>query len=112
MSKWGLTYKGTEVLFPEDWNHVVDALQELDGRTPVRVGAGLGTWSGDGTTTTFVVTHNWGEMPTVAFVQPASADAVGDFYVTLDENTLKIVYKTAPPSGTDNVKLYYIIMKF
>jgi len=112
MSRWGISYKSTEVLFPEDWNNVVDALEELDGRTPIRVDAGVGTWSGDGTTNTFIVAHNWGEMPTVAFVQPASPDAVGNFYVQLNENELRIIYKTPPPAGTNNIVLHWIIMKF
>lgn len=29
MSHWGLTYKTFEVLWPEEWNKVVDALDEL-----------------------------------------------------------------------------------
>jgi len=32
MSKWGLKYKGVEILTPEEWNKVVDALEELDSR--------------------------------------------------------------------------------
>jgi len=111
MSRWGLSFKGSEVLFPEDWNRVVEALEELDDRTPIRMNAGTGVWSGDGLSNTFIVAHNWGEKPTVAFVQPASLDAVGNFYVELTENELKIIYKTPPPSGTDNIVLHYLIMK-
>jgi len=29
MSKWGLKHKGVEILTPEEWNTVVDALDEL-----------------------------------------------------------------------------------
>jgi len=32
MSKWGLRHKGVEILTPEEWNKVVDALEELNSR--------------------------------------------------------------------------------
>jgi len=112
MSKWGVTYKGTEILFPEDWNNVADALNELDERTPIRVSAGVGVWSGDGTTTTFVIAHNWGEVPTVAFTEANTPDASGVRHVELTENELRVVYENPPPAGTNNVVLFWIIMKF
>jgi len=40
MAKWGLAYKGTEILSPEEWNRVVDALDELDKRAPLGIKGG------------------------------------------------------------------------
>jgi len=57
MSRWNLVYKGVEILTPEEWNRVVDALEELDKRSPLEFKGGLATFTGDGTTTTFTITH-------------------------------------------------------
>lgn len=111
MSRWGIAYKGAEVLTPEEWNRVVDALQELDGRAPLRIYSNIATFSGDGTTKDFGITHNWGEVPTAVFVTPASPDASGSFWVEVDATNLIVHYNTAPPSGTDNVKFFYILLK-
>jgi parallel beta-helix repeat protein len=35
MSHWGLTYKGVEIVTPEEWNKLIDALDELYERTAV-----------------------------------------------------------------------------
>ena len=111
MSTWGLYYKGPEVLTPEEWNKLVDALQDLDGRAPLKRNGGLATFSGDGTTKDFGVAHNWGEVPTAVFVTPASPDASGSFWVEVDATNLIVHYNTAPPSGTNNVKFFYILLK-
>jgi len=60
MSKWGLTHKGTEILTPDEWNTVVDALEDLDKR----IKCGLYETTGDGTKTQFQIEHELGETPT------------------------------------------------
>ena len=39
-----------------------------------------------------------------SIVTPITADAASDFYVTTDDTNIYINYKSAPPSGTDNLK--------
>ncbi|RLF78872.1 hypothetical protein DRN38_06665, partial [Thermococci archaeon] len=67
--------------------------------------SGTATFSGDGTTTQFSIAHGLVKAPSKVLVTPMSADAAGDFYVTADDTYIYINYSTAPPSGTDNVKV-------
>ncbi len=69
--------------------------------------SGTATFSGDGTTTQFKIAHGLVKTPSKVKVTPASADAAGDFYVTVDTTYIYVNYLTAPPSGTDNVVLYW-----
>ena len=69
--------------------------------------SGKATFSGDGTTTTFTIAHGLVSTPSSVRVTPCSADASGDFYVTADATNITVTYGTAPPSGTDNVCLYW-----
>lgn len=110
MSKWGLTYKGTEPLTPEEWNLVVDALEELDKRVS-NIKAGLASFSGDGSTVDFVIEHKLGEEPTLVLIGDGSEDAIGEKWWEADENNVTIHYSNPPPEGTDNVKLWYLIIK-
>jgi hypothetical protein len=110
MAKWGLGYKGTEVLTPEEWNLVVDALNELDGRIK-KVMGGMGVWSGNGISTVFEFTHNFGEIPTVVLIGEASNDAMGNKWWEADETKVTIYFSSPPPSGTNNVRLWYLVMK-
>jgi len=63
------------------------------------------TFSGDGTTTQFSIAHGLVSAPQKVLVTPMTADAASDFYVTADDTNIYINYKSAPPSGTDNLKL-------
>ena len=67
--------------------------------------SGTATFSGDGSTTQFKIEHGLASTPSKVLVTPMTADAAGDFYVTADDTYIYINYKTAPPSGTDNVKV-------
>mgnify|MGYP000619078828 CR=1 FL=1 len=67
--------------------------------------SGTATFSGDGSTTQFSITHCLVSTPTKVQVTAMSEDASGDFYVTADATYIYVNYKTAPPSGTDNIKL-------
>ena len=66
---------------------------------------GTATFNGDGTTTSFNISHGLVSTPSTYVVSPASADAKGEFYVTADSTYITVNYTSAPPSGTDNVKL-------
>jgi len=66
--------------------------------------SGTATFSGDGTTTQFSIAHGLVSAPTKVQVTPMTADAAADFYVTADNTNIYINYKSAPPSGTDNLK--------
>ena len=67
--------------------------------------SGTATFSGDGSTTQFSIEHGLVSTPNKVQVTAMSSDAAGDFYVTADATYIYVNYKTAPPSGTDNVKL-------
>jgi len=67
--------------------------------------SGTATFSGDGSTTQFSIEHGLVSTPSKVQVTPMSSDAAGDFYVTADDTYIYINYSTAPPSGTDNVKV-------
>ncbi|MEM3145534.1 MAG: hypothetical protein QW332_06070 [Thermoproteota archaeon] len=110
MSKWGLTHKGTEPLTPEEWNLVVDALEELDKRVS-KIRVGLAVWSGDGSTIDFVIEHDLGEEPTTVLIGEGSEDAIGDKWWEANETNVIIHFQNPPPEGTDNVKLWYLILK-
>jgi hypothetical protein len=111
MSWIGLRYKGVEILTPEEWNLVVDALNELNTRAFKKLQLGTAVFSGDGETKDFNISHNFGEAPDFAVAFPASPDAVGDMWGEATDTVFTIHYVTAPPSGTDNVKLFYMIVK-
>lgn len=67
-------------------------------------GKGSDTQSGDGTTTTFTVSHGLGSTPAQVVVTPTSAAADGAHYVTNKTSTsFDIVYATAPATGTSNL---------
>jgi len=62
-------------------------------------------FSGDGTTTQFKVEHSLSSIPSKIIVTPLSADAKDFAYATADDTYIYFNFSTAPPSGTDNVKL-------
>ena len=66
---------------------------------------GVATFSGNGTATQFTIPHGLVSTPNVAIVTPASANASGAFYITVDATNIYVNYTTAPPAGTNNVVL-------
>lgn len=105
------------------WVQVVDLTHRNDTTNPHSVTAaqasavaladvedGGASFSGDGTTTTFTVSHGLGSAPNVAFVQATSLDARDNSPAQVTNKTstgFDVVFATAPPSGTDNVTLDY-----
>jgi len=67
--------------------------------------SGTATFSGDGSTTQFSIAHDLISEPSKVQVTPMTEDAAGDFYVTKDATNIYVNYLSAPPSGSNNVKL-------
>lgn len=75
---------------------------------------GLATFNGDGSGTTFAIAHTLGVVANYWNVTPASSGATGDYYVInsgagVYPSGIQIIYKTAPPSGTNNVVLSWSV---
>jgi len=62
-------------------------------------------WSGDGTQKWVIWAHGLAGIPTTVTVTPGSLDATGPFFVEFDATNITVKYTTAPPAGTNNVKL-------
>jgi len=69
---------------------------------------GLAQFSGNGSGTTFLITHNLGTAPTKFTAIPNSLDAMGDYRVESSGNTLSVIYTTARPSGTSNISISWM----
>lgn len=74
--------------------------------------SGSSTFSGDGTITTFTVAHGAGYTPAQVLVTATSADAAANYYITNKTSTgFDVVFITAPPAGTGNIKLDWVVKK-
>jgi hypothetical protein len=113
VSRWNLYYKtALELVEPEEWCRLIDALNELDSRCPIEIKGGMATFSGDGSTIVFNIAHGLTTTPTVAFVQKAIANLPDIDYIEVDTTYIKVYFKSPPPAGTDNIKLFYLAMRF
>jgi hypothetical protein len=105
---------------PNNWNVITSAFDNFSNVTLLSNGAysynntvllvrngGTATFSGNGSTTQFTIAHGLATTPSKVIVVPQSADAVGSFYVTADSTYIYVNYITAPPSGTNNVVLWW-----
>jgi len=70
-----------------------------------RRNSGKAVFSGDGVTRQFRIPHNLVSTPSKVLVTPASENAVGQFYVTADDEYIYVNYTTPPPTGTNNIIL-------
>jgi len=61
--------------------------------------------SGNGSTTTFNIAHGLGSTPYMAFVQCSTHS--NTFTFSYDATNITVVFGTAPPSGTNNVKFQW-----
>jgi hypothetical protein len=66
---------------------------------------GVAVFSGDGTTTQFTIPHGLYTAPRIVSVTPGSS--LPQFYVSVDNTNIYVNFASAPPSGTDNIKLYW-----
>lgn len=69
---------------------------------------GMSTFSGTGSKV-FTIAHGATFTPTVALIQALSADATGNPVVTVDATNITITYPFAPPSGSSNVIIGWIV---
>ncbi len=83
----------------------VSAATFVDLRGPVA--GGSETQDGDGSTTTFTIQHDLDVVPTTVTVDPGSADAAGDFHMSMDATEITVEYATAPASGTSNLTWFW-----
>lgn len=65
---------------------------------------GFSTFSGTGSQTTFSIPHGLGVQPRGGNVTPCTSDAANLYYTSFDTTNINVVFKTAPPSGTNNIK--------
>jgi hypothetical protein len=63
--------------------------------------------SGTGYTTTFVIPHGFGSIPSTVFIEGNSQDAEDNFTWSVDATNITIEYVIAPPAGTNNLSFYY-----
>ncbi|MEM1542790.1 MAG: hypothetical protein QXV82_09205 [Ignisphaera sp.] len=106
MSRWGLTYKGVEPLFPEEWNRVVDALENLDKR----IHGGTFTATGDGTRTVFDIPHDFTVKPEITCVGKGVSGLPDIDYWTVDDVYIHVAFKSPPYSG-QNIVLWWLAIK-
>jgi hypothetical protein len=62
-------------------------------------------FSGDSTTKAFTIAHDLGNSPRTVILSAMSADAAGPFYWTADATNITVNFKTAPPTGVNNIVL-------
>lgn len=89
---------------PSGTNNLTWDVLTNDGTGTGETAADTATKSGDGSTTTFLLGHSLGGVPTAAQVHETSEDASADFWITNKTSTdVEITYDTAPSSGTSNL---------
>lgn len=110
MSYWGLKYKKAEPLKISEWNTLVDALDELNTRTPKKLVASYAIFSGDGTTTEFQIEHGLNGAPTCVICGKGAPDLPDIDYWTSDGTYITVVFKSPPSEGIDNVKIWYFAL--
>ncbi|SFG72670.1 hypothetical protein SAMN04488063_2799 [Halopelagius inordinatus] len=68
------------------------------------------TASGDGSKTTFSLSHPLDTAPRVATVTPSSADAAGTFWVSdKTDAAVEVTYGSPPPSGSENLTFDLVV---
>lgn len=98
-----------------DFGEFLAATDNADGSVTLASTGGnavgtIVTQSGDGTATTYTLTHNLPSTPEAADVTPASTDANAPFYLSaVRAHDLDITYTSAPPSGTDNLEWHVTV---
>jgi hypothetical protein len=96
-------------------NTVHEAIYNIEAGVVVRDNIGYVTEnsgkyqiSGDGHTTTFNIAHGCSTTPTSAQVMPGHADARADHHISaIDGTNITVTFASAPPSGTNNIVLYW-----
>lgn len=93
-----------------------DNLYYTDSRVDTRVNeirpTGQATFSGDGETKQFSVAHGLNVKPDSWIITPTTDDASSFSHVTANDSNLIITYDTAPPPGTDNLVINWMVSTF
>jgi hypothetical protein len=63
--------------------------------------------SGTGYTTTYVIPHGFGSIPSTVFIEGNSQDAEDNFSWSVDATNITINYAFPPPAGTNNLIFYF-----
>ncbi len=66
---------------------------------------GRATFSGNGSTTAFVIAHGCDTTPNDVSVTPGSAASAAPFFATADGTNITVTFTAAPAAGTNNVVL-------
>src|SRR5580765_1293916 len=74
-----------------------------------RENSGKATFSGNASTKVFNIPHILSAAPSANSINVTvgSADAAGDFVITSDATNIIVTYPVAPPTGTNNIILYW-----
>jgi hypothetical protein len=106
MSRWGLTFKGVEVVSPEEWNLIVTALDELDGRTPLEKNGGVASIPNGQSTVT--IQHGLTATPTIILLTGTHSE-VSSLWVT-GVTATEFTINTASPVTADR-SVYWLAIR-
>lgn len=67
------------------------------------------TFSGDGIKTQFQIPHGLSSAPRSWSIESTTDDGSGHSHSTADDTNITVFYDTAPPSGTNNIVLNYVL---
>jgi hypothetical protein len=88
LSKWDLGYVGVQAVFPEDWNNMVDALNELDGRAPSQRNGGIATIpNGE---TNIEIEHGLTATPQIVLLTGTHSEVASPFVTNVTTSHLTI----------------------
>ncbi len=91
-------------------------LYYTDSRVDTRVNeirpTGQATFSGNGEKQSFTIPHGLNIKPDSWIITPTTDDASSFSHVTADSTNLTVTYDTAPPSGTDNLVINWMVSTF
>jgi hypothetical protein len=97
-----------EILSPEEYNTLIDALNELDSRSPKKFNCGSASFNGDGVSLSFKIAHGIGTTPSFAIVGKKASGLPDIDYWDVDTTYITVYFKSPPPSGTGNVVLWWL----
>jgi hypothetical protein len=109
VSVTGNTGRGVRAIWPAGYrpdggrDGNISSTVDSGGTTLASSNDGTATFSGDGVTTTFAITHGLGVAPTTVNLTAASAAAAAAFWWSASSTTITVTYLVAPANGSGNV---------
>jgi len=110
MGSWARIPPSRHILTPEEWNRVVDAIEELDGRAPVERKGGVASFTGDGVATEFTIAHGLTAAPTVAFVGKKTSGLPAIDSWDADATNIVVRFVSAVASGV-SFELWWLALR-